>query len=75
MDIQKILFNEIAGKQVTIDTLQDKLKDTTINTDTSHLIREINIISEGDRRKKMTKLIFYMTIFLLLAIIMFRIIS
>ncbi|OII73686.1 uncharacterized protein cubi_03484 [Cryptosporidium ubiquitum] len=74
MDIQKILFNEIVSKQATIDDIQDKIKETTVNTDTFHLMHEINIISEGERRRRVSKVVLYMIVFLILVIIIFRII-
>ncbi|KAH8583546.1 uncharacterized protein ELE39_000314 [Cryptosporidium sp. chipmunk genotype I] len=73
MNIQNILFNEIAGKQVTIDAIQDEIKNTTINTDNFHLLHEINVTSERDRRKRATRIVLYLIAFLILAI-MFRII-
>lgn len=73
MSIQNILLNEIASEQVTIDTFQDKIKETEINTDSFHLLHEINVISERDRRRRITKIVLYLTAFLILVII-FRII-
>ncbi|KAK9170944.1 hypothetical protein CmeUKMEL1_14765 [Cryptosporidium meleagridis] len=73
LSIQNILFNEIACEQDTIDTFQDKIRETAINTDNFHLIHEINVISERDRKKRVTKLVLYLTAFLIL-VIMFRMI-
>ncbi|PPS98354.1 Uncharacterized protein GY17_00000693 [Cryptosporidium hominis] len=73
MSIQNILLNEIACEQVTIDTFQDKIKEIEINTDNFHLLHEVNVISERDRRKRIAKIVLYLTTFLILVII-FRII-
>lgn len=75
MDLQKILFSEMACNQVIINTFQDKIKETAVNTDDSHLIQEINIISERNIRKKVTKAVLYTTAFFFLLVFLFRMIS
>lgn len=74
MDIQKFLFDEMACNQVVINNFQDKIKETAVNTDSFHLIQEVNIISERNIRRKVTKAVLYMIILFFLVVFLFRMI-
>ncbi|KAJ1614933.1 hypothetical protein OIY81_88 [Cryptosporidium canis] len=66
MEIHEMLYSEIVHSQPIIDNFQDGVKETVVNTDNRHLIREIDIISEGNNRRRAAKIVLCITVFFLL---------
>ncbi|KAF7456031.1 hypothetical protein HWI79_3421 [Cryptosporidium felis] len=73
LNIQNILLNEIACDKIKVDTIQEKINKSSINTDKSHLLYEINVTTERHRRGRIFKLIFTLIASLFSIFLLFRI--